>query len=181
MHSIIKKYLLTSICFSGFDPAAFMTSTIDQPLETEFKICPAGEYRAMIDDFTQEAIEQIDFEYKQGARAGSPGTMTKFNCPFIIDSDAARTELGRDKVLVDMQMILDVNPQTGGLDFGPNKNVKLGQIRKAVGQNNAGPWAIHQLRNAGPCMVKVEHISFQRKDGTSGKRAEITRVTQLAS
>jgi hypothetical protein len=29
-------------------------------------------------------------------------------------------------------------------------------------------------------MVKVEHINFDRKDGTKGKRAEVTRVVRLS-
>ena len=35
-----------------FDPDAFMQTTVDQPLETEYVLVPQGEYVAMIDDFT---------------------------------------------------------------------------------------------------------------------------------
>jgi len=175
---LLKKYLLTSICYVAFDPDTFMQQNVDAPLETEFKLCPAGEYTAMIDDFTSEAFEQYDFEYQKGNRAGQSGTMTKFSCPFIINDDKARAELNRDKVVVSKQIILDIDT-TGGLDFGVNKNVPLGQIREAVGQNQPGNWSISQLRGAGPVHVKVDHITFKRKDGTSGKRAEISRVVKI--
>ena len=162
-----------------FDPESFMQTTVDQPMATEFEICPAGEYQAMVDDFDSKAFSQIDFTYKQGDRAGQPGTMTKFNCPFIINDDAVKAALGREKVVCDMQMIVDIGAD-GGLDFGPNKNVNLGKLRDAVGQNSAGAWSPSQLRGAGPVMVKVTHNVFKRKDGTEGKRAEVTRVARIS-
>ena len=164
----------------SFDPNDFMTQTVDAPMETEFKLCPEGEFRAMIDDFDATAIENIEFEYKRGPNAGLPGEMRKFNCPFVIDDDKARQELNRDKVIVTKQMILDVVKDTGALDFGTNKNVELGRVRAAVNQNAPGPWSIGQLRGAGPCMVQVKHVSYKRNDGTQGKRAEITRVARIS-
>lgn len=163
-----------------FDADQFMTETVDQPLETEFKLCPTGEYRAMIDTFTSEAIENFDFEYKRGPQAGQPGSMKKFTCPFVIDDAAAAAILNRDRVIVTKQMILDIDKDTGRLDFGTNKNIELGRIRDAVGQNNPGPWTIGNLRGAGPVMVKVEHVDFERKDKTKGKRAEVTRVVKIS-
>lgn len=164
---------------TSFDPDTFMQSTVDAPLETEFKLCPPGEYQAMIDDFTSDAFEQIDFEYKKGAKAGTPGTMLKLTIPFVIDSDKAKAELNRDKVTVTKQVILD-RDQNGNLDFGTNKNIELGRVRDAVGQNTPGPWAVSKLRGAGPVMVKVEHIEYKRNDGSKGKRAEVTRVVKLS-
>lgn len=161
-----------------FDPDLFMQQQVDQPLETEFRLCPEGEYQAMIGDFTSEAFEQIDFQYKRGPNAGQPGTMTKFSCPFVISDSRLAAELGRDTATVMRQIILDIAPD-GGLDFGPNKNVPLGQIRNAVGQNNPGPWQISQLRGAGPVMVRVVHRSGKRNDGSDWKNAEVDRVVPI--
>lgn len=182
MHSLRNKYLLSVIAMMSppdFDPDTFMQQTVDQPLETEFKLCPVGEYSAMIYDFDSSAFEKYDFEYQKGNRAGQPGTMTKFSCPFVINDEAAKAAIGRDQVIVTKQIILDID-DNGGLDFGTNKNVPLGQIREAVGQNVPGAWSVSQLRGAGPCMVKVEHITFKRKDGSEGKRAEVTRVVKIS-
>lgn len=163
-----------------FDPDTFMQQTIDTPLETEYVLVPVGEYVATIDDFTSEAVEQIQFDYKKGARAGTPGVMTKLSLPFVLQDEAVKAELGRDKVTISKQIILDMD-DTGGLDFGKNKNVELGRIRAATGQNDPGtPWSIGKLRGAGPVMVKVVHIEFERKDKTKGKRAEIDRVVRIA-
>jgi hypothetical protein len=164
---------------SAFDPETFMQQTIDAPLETEFLTVPAGEYTATIDDFTSEAFEQINFEYKKGPRAGTPGTMTKVTLPFVIQDDGLKQELGRDKIVVYKQLILDVDDD-GSLDFGKNKNIDLGRIRAAVGQNEPGPWSISNLRGAGPVMVKVGHVPFKRKDGSQGERVEIERVVRIA-
>lgn len=161
-----------------FDAEAFMNQTIDKPLETEFKICPAGEYEAMIGDFTSDAIESVDFEYKRGAKAGQPGTMVKFTCPFVINSEAVRKELNRDTVIVNKQIILDFD-EDGGLDWGTNKNVDLGRIRQAVGQNTEGPWSVGKLRGAGPVMVKVTHREYQTREGRKGTNAEVERVVPI--
>lgn len=162
----------------SFDPDTFMTQTVDQPLATEFTLIPINEYMASIDDFDRDAFETIDFEYKRGKLAGTPGKMFKFNLPFIINDDKVRTELGRDKVVIVKQIILDLD-DNGQLAFGTNRNVELGRIRDAVGQNGNGPWSINQLRGAGPVMIKVGHVEFERKDGSKGKRAEVEKVVRV--
>lgn len=175
------RYFLTSalLLAPGFDPNAFMQQTIDAPLEDELKLVDPGEYKAMIDDFDSSYVEQIEFEYKKGQRAGQQGSMTKFNCPFVIDSPEQQAKLNRDKIVVSKQIILDID-QTGNLDFGTNKNVPLGQIRTAVGQQQTKPWGLANLRGSGPVMVRVEHREGKRDDGTEWKRAEVTRVTRIA-
>jgi hypothetical protein len=162
----------------SFDPDTFMQQTVDAPLATEYVLAPQGEYLASIDDFESDAIEQIHFDYKKGPRAGTPGTMTKLTLPFIINDDTVKASLGRDKVVVSKQLILDID-EKGDLDYATGRNVELGRIRDAVGQNGNGPWSISQLRGAGPVMVKVVHIEFERRDGTKGKRAEIERVVRV--
>lgn len=162
----------------SFDPDVFMQQTIDSPLETEFRMVPEGEYTMTIDDFDSSAIEEIKFDYKKGPRAGTPGSMTKFTCPFVVQDDKVKQELNRQKVVVSKQLILDIGDD-GGLDFGTNKNVDLGRIRAAVGQNDPGsPWSIAQLRGAGPFIGKVEHVSWEYQ-GKKGKRAEVTRVVRI--
>ena len=162
-----------------FDPNTFMQHSVDKPLETEYLNVPPGEYVAVIDDFTSEAIERIDFDYKKGPRAGTPGTMYKLTLPFVIQDESVKAEMQRDKVVVTKQLILDVD-DNGALDTGKNKNVELGRIRAAAGQNDGQPWTITRLRGAGPLMVKVVHVEFERKDKTKGKRAEIDRVVRIA-
>lgn len=161
-----------------FDANEFMQTQMDKPLETEYTLCPQGEFQATIDDFTADAFEVVNFEYKKGERAGTPGTMTKFTIPFVIQDDRVKQELSRDKVVVAKQLILDLEDDGKTIATGPNKNIDLGRIRAAAGQTN-GPWSPSMLRGAGPMMVKVGHVEFTRRDGTKGKRAEIERVTRI--
>lgn len=161
-----------------FDAAQFMQSTVDQPMETEYQLCPEGTFQAMIGDFNQDAVERIDFTYQKGPRAGQPGSMVKFNLPFSIQDPAVLAQMQRENVQVEYQLILDTN-ELGQLDWGKDRNVKLGQIRAAVNQNQPGPWNLFQLRGSGPLMVKVSHESFKRKDGTEGKAARVVRVAPI--
>lgn len=163
-----------------FDPGAFMQSTIDQPLETEFRLVPEGMYPAMIGDFDETAIERIEFEYRRGPKAGQPGSMVKLTLPFSIQDDKVKAELQRENVNCQMQLILDIDP-SGRLDFGQDKNIKLGQVRNAVGQNTPGPWTIGQLKGAGPLMVKVTHEEVKTAGGEKMTFARVTRVAPLST
>lgn len=160
-----------------FNASEFMQTQMDKPLETEYTMVPIGEFMATIDDFTSDAFEVIDFTYKQGPLAGTPGQMTKVTLPFVIQDDRVKKELQRDKVTISKQLILDLE-DNGAIATGPNKNIELGRIRAAVGQDK-GPWSFANLRGAGPLMVKVTHVEYTRKDGSKGKRAEIERVTRI--
>lgn len=161
-----------------FDPETFMQQTIDQPLAENFRVVPEGEYSAMIGDFDSSAFESKDFVYKRGPKAGHTGTMTIFNCPFIIQDESLKAELGRDTIIAYARVMLDVDPATGGLDFGPDRNVMLGRIRGAVGQNTPGAWTIAQLRGAGPLMIRVTHRSDDKDP--SRKYAEVKHVSKIA-
>lgn len=163
---------------SNFDPDAFMTQTVDQPLSIERTLIPVGEYKGRIDDFTSEAFETIEFEYKKGDRAGEKGEMIKFNCPIIIDDDAVRALFERDKVVTYFACILDFDDKSQ-LTFGPNRNIDLGRLRHAVDQNGPGAWNPSMLKGAGPFMVKIEHKSGKRKDGSTYKNAEPVRFAPL--
>ena len=82
------------------------------------------------------------------------------------------------RFLVYKPVNLDVSDD-GGIATGKNKNIELGRVRKAVGQNADGPWNITQLRGAGPVLVKVVHREGDRKDGSKWKRAEVDQVVSL--
>lgn len=162
-----------------FDPEAFMQTTVDAPLDTEYLMVPEGEYVATIDDFDATAFEQIDFTYKKGEKSGLPGTMTKFTVPFVIQDDRVKQEMSRDKVVITKQLILDMDGSS--LDTGKGKNVELGRVRAAAGQADTTPWSPLMLRGTGPVMIKVVHRSWERtKDGTKGKRAEVDRVVRIS-
>lgn len=155
-----------------FDPDAFMQQTVDANA-TEFRVVPEGEYQAMTGDVTSANLEQVNFTYKRGPNEGQPGTMTKLRVPFSIQDQNLEAEFGR-KPTVSMQCILDL--KDGGLDTGPDKNVQLGRLRQALGQNSPG-WSFPQLGNSGPVMIRVKH----RKDERDPTRvyAEVVSVAPV--
>lgn len=169
---------------STFDPNEFMQQNVDTPadgLQTEMKLCPEGEYKAMIDDFDGTAFERFEFTYKKGPQAGMPGSMTKLNLPFKISDDQRLLEaLGRTETTIRKAINLDFDQATGQLDFGVNRNLELNRVRAAVGQDQPGPWSFTQLRGQGPVMIRVVHRTGQRKDGTPFKIAEVDRVVKIS-
>lgn len=155
----------------SFDPDVFMQQTVDAPMSTVSIQCPEGEYPAMIDDFDAKAFRTFD-------RKDNEGTTTVFSPPFIIQDETVKQMLERDKVVVYHKgMFVDIGPD-GGLDTGKGKNVDIGRLREAVGQNAAGAWGFAQLRGAGPVMVKVIHQPD--KDDPEKKYARVSKVTRLS-
>lgn len=163
---------------TSFDPNEFMQQTIDSPMEIDIKLPTEGEYKAIIGDFDASAFERFEFTYSKGPNAGLPGSMTKFNCPFVINDPKLVTAIGREETTVRKPITLDFD-KSGKLDFGVNRNIDLGRVRAAVDQNNSGPWTFSQLRGAGPIMVKVIHRRGKRKDGTDFHIAEVDRVVKI--
>lgn len=170
---------LNSVLRAPFDADAFMNATIDAPLDFERTLVPEAEYRLMVDDFDSSIFESIEFTYKRGPNAGSAGTMQKGNFPIIVDDDKVRALLQTDKVRVYYTCNLDYDDTTGQLLFGPNKNIDLGKLRHAVGQDAPGTWSVSQLRGAGPFMGKIKHREGLRKDGSKFKIAEIERMSPI--
>lgn len=170
LRSIITHYGLMGVCRSPFDAAAFMSQSIDAELDTIVKQCPPGEYKAIIDDFGEDAFRTFTSN-KDGK------DYTVFGPPFVIQDPAVAASLGRDKVVVYHKgMFIDIGPD-GGLDTGQGKNVDLGRLRDAVGQNKPGPWTFSQLKGAGPLMVKVIHEAD--KNDTEKKYARVSKVVRL--
>ena len=156
---------------SPFDADAFMNQQVDAPLDTVIAQCPEGEYRAMIDDFDNEKAFRT-FTSEKNQR-----DFTVFTPPFVIQDDAVAATLGRDKVSVFHKGIFLDFDANGGLDTSKGKNVDLGRLRDAVGQNVPGPWSFSQLKGAGPVMVRVVHEA-DRNDPEK-KYARVTRVVKI--
>lgn len=156
------------------DPDVFMNQNVDEPLESVRTLCPEGEFKAHIDDFefNTDTFRPVSFVSK---KTGEQREATVLRLPFVIDDDEVKAKLGRDKVTVYFRdMWLDFKPGTQELDTGPNKNVDLGAIRKALGLTTGAVFA--PLRGAGPIRVRVRHRSYDENDPEK-KIAEVFRVT----
>ena len=77
---------------------------------------------------------------------------------FEVLDDEIREQLDMDRVLITQGYFCDLTSD-GLLDWGTNKNIALGRLRDAVGQNVDGePWAPGMLKGAGPLlgMISIE-------------------------
>lgn len=133
------------------DPDQFLSGSVNGAMSTAITPVPEGEFQAVATDVTLR-----EFEYRRGDKAGTTGYA--LDVTWEISDDNVRTQLGRTPT-VRQSMILDLNGDA--LDMSDGKNVGLGKLRKAVGQNQEGrPWSPVMLKGA----VAVIQVK-QRMDG----------------
>lgn len=156
-----------------FDPDKFMAAVVDEPMETQLRPAPEGEFRAILGEVNAKSFNEITWTDRE---TGQPRSAVQLVVPCLIQDEALRAELKRENVTVMWKGFIDFNSD-GTLAVGPDKNVRLGQLRAAVGQNTSGPWSFAQLSGAGPLMVKVTHRSD--KNDPEKKYPEVSRVSAL--
>lgn len=151
----------TASSASAFDPDIFLNQEVTGANEVKYTPVPVGEYQAYIDDLSMDSYE---------------------NQPILVVhyallSEELKEKLGLEKPTVQDRIFLDMNDD-GTIAFGPNKNVKLGRTREAVGQNDpAKTWNFNMLRGAGPVLIMVEH-NFNKKN--EGPFANISRIARAS-
>lgn len=124
---------------SEFHPDNFLDTEMDDALEDVYTPIPEADYMALVDDIkmrTTKADQQIlDVTYD------------------ILDEDL-KTKMDTEKVIVRQSLFLDID--NGVLALGSNKNIKLGKLRAALGQNVQGkPWSPRLMKGAGPIKIHV--------------------------
>lgn len=146
---------------STFNPDAFMNSTTTEANSTQYAQVPEGEFQASIDSVTPRTT----------------GTgKALLNVKWKVDDEGVRLETGMAEPSVFQTIWLDIT-ESGGLDGNKGKNVQLGKLRDALGQNVAGkPWAPGMLVG-GLAKIKVKH-SIDKRDNVT-LNAEVSGVTKL--
>jgi hypothetical protein len=135
---------------SAFNPDTFLNTETDSANSSTYTPVPEGEFNA--------SIKAIKPRVLTDGRAVLDVTWT-------VDDEIARNETGMADPMVRQTLWLDTT-ESGGLDFGKGKNVGLGRLREAVGQNQAGkPWAPGMLVGQ-VAKVKVGH-SIDKRDGVT--------------
>lgn len=152
-----------------FNPDVFLNTTYDKSFDTQLTLPDEGEYLAITGPVTNESFRSYDI--KRGERAGTKGH--SFDIDMTIQDDAVAAKLGREPK-VRWSSMLDLTPDGVGLDRGPGKNVKLGQLRKALGQNDDGkPWHFGMLSGQ-LVRIKVKHRTDPQD--TTRVYAEVVQV-----
>lgn len=148
---------------SVFDTDSFMHQEVDSAMETRLTPPAEGTYLALV-----ETVEADRIVTKRGLQIILRTTYD------ILDEDL-KEEMGMDKVVARQDLFLDID--NGVLQFGKNKNVRLGQLREAVNQNVDGePWSPSMLVGAGPVNILVGH-RYHKETG-DGPFAEVRKVTK---
>lgn len=109
---------------SLFDPEAFLNTDVEGSCATSFAPIPVGE--ALL------VIKKVEPK--------SSGDYAILDVTFIVDSEEAREETGQDEPTVRVGIFLDID-DNGLLDLGKGKNVQLGRLRAAIGQNDGSAWS----------------------------------------
>lgn len=111
-----------------FDPNTFLGATYTSATSTEYAVVPEGDYEATI-----VSLEPRSVETKDGER-------------IILDVVwQIRGDEEFDGRRVRQTVWLDLTPE-GHLDMSEHRNVPLGRLRQALGQNVEGrPWSLNDL------------------------------------
>lgn len=143
-----------------FDEDVFLNTEVSDPSETKFTLAPPDDYTAYIDDTL------VFREYE-----GQPVCDVRF---ILTDVDELAKRLNMDQLFVTHSLFIDVDKQ-GRLAFGVNKNVDLGRLREALGQNKSGkPWSFQLLKGGGP--IKITVIQRPDRRNPDIMRNRVTRV-----
>lgn len=152
-----------------FDADAFMTTQVDDAMATSLSTFE-GEFTAMVGDFDSSAFKTVTT--KNGPRA-------VLEIPFLLQDDALKAKLGREQLTHRETYWLDFVAGTSQLDTGEDKNVRLGQLRKVLDQNQKGvPWSPSMLRNMGPLKIAIKTTSD--KNDPEKKYSNITKYAKIS-
>ncbi len=156
----------------AFDPNAFMQAAAD-PMPTQMEVIREGEFPFVMDGDNKMLIPK---NLKGvSAKTGNAYDFWQIELVALCQDEGEKQRLGRQKLPVRMRINLDLDPNNGSLVVGTNKNVALGKLREALGQNKPG-WSPSALLNAGPFIGKVAHTN-----GSDGSTyADIVRVTKIS-
>jgi hypothetical protein len=125
-----------------FNPEVFLNMAHQEANSTELLPVPDGDYVAVSEPVTDKNF--VVFKYKNGDKAGQDGVMLKLTWAVNDEGGALKAMLGREPK-VSQTFSLDIKAD-GGLEFGKGRNVELGRLREALGQNGNGqPWAFSML------------------------------------
>lgn len=159
-----------------FDPKQFMGMVVDAPMATKITPAPEGEWKCMISTLTP-VVDWFDEAEWQDKKTGQKKTQPTLKVPCEIIDDRARELVKRERLIVTYDAFLDLLPN-GNLDTGEDKNVRLGALREALGQNNERNWTFERLYGAGPFIARVIHQKDERRpDDVFAKISRVVRIS----
>ena len=142
---------------SFFDEATFLNSTVEAAFDTQRLLVHKGAYPGLI----------VEVKPRQNAGQKDPSKMytsLDFQVDLQLPADV-QASAGFESPVVRRRysIMVDMNDSGTGLDFGKGKNVGLGQLREAVGQNEPSkPWSPVMLLSQG-ALWEVKHEMYKER------------------
>lgn len=147
---------------SQFDPSTLLNASYEESLDSRYTPVPEGEFNAVV-----SKVEIREVSTKNG-----PGMV--LDVTWKIDDDGVREATSLAEPSVRQGIFLDLT-SSGGLDFSKGKNIRLGALREALGQNEPGkPWTFNSLVGQ-VAKVQVKH----RVSDDGNVNADVKRVAAL--
>ncbi len=140
----------------NFDPESLLDLSSDSPMSTRENLVPEGEYEG-----TVETVKGRQTTSEKGTYNWLDVTFKIAGNQMAPNGQVVSDVVGRPSAQVRYSMILDLN-DAGGLSQEQGRNVSLGRLREAVGQNGSGPWTPRALIGA-RARVTVKH-RFDKDD-----------------
>jgi hypothetical protein len=126
------------------DVQQYMNSTHQGENATKLTPIPVGDYKSVIQD--------VELESLQGKKDTSK-VYLKCVVVHLLDDAALRTALGREKVTIRQDFLVDLT-ESGAIDFSKDKNIRLGRLRAACGLNDPQtPWSFPMFKGR---VIKVK-------------------------
>lgn len=138
-----------------FDPNQFLDQQFTDANDTKSIPVPAGEFIAVVEETKINTWQAKDDPSKSGL---------KLQIQWSVDDEGVKATVGRDKVTVRQEIMLDLT-DSGTLDFGRGKNIRLGKLRDALGLNTPGqPFAFSMLAGR-VARITVGHTPNPKEPG----------------
>ena len=146
---------------STFNPDTFLNIEVSSANATAYVPVAEGEFTG--------SIKKIAPRVLTDGRA-------VLDVTWAVDDETTRLETGMAEPTVRQTIWLDLN-ESGSLDFGKGRNVSLGRLRDALGQNETGkPWQPGMMVG-GVAKIKVTHSIDKRDNETI--QAGVVSVAKL--
>lgn len=133
-----------------FDPNSFLDSEIKDANSTTTVPVPMGEYQAVVKDVSIASGTSKD--------TGNP--WARLNVTWSIEDEAVKKLLDRKEVTSRQAFLLDIS-ESGALDMGVGKNVRLGRLREALGLNEKGKAFSMRMMTGRMAKVLVKHDTYE--------------------
>lgn len=150
---------------STFSPEQFLGLESSQQGQTKFFPVPIGEY-------PQAQCTKVDARRFTSDKTGETYTVLEYTWEILDEKVRAETQM--EHPTVRQSVFVNLTPQ-GAIDWGRNKNISLGRLREAVGQNRDGrAWAPSHIVGQ-VARVVVSH----RPDANGDPMAQVDRVAAV--